>query len=321
MTRTIILGAGMSGLAAARQLQAGGHEVLVFDKGRGVGGRLATRRIRGARIDHGAQFFTTRGPDFTTFVAEAMRAGAVDQWCLGFGEPDGYPRYRGHDGMTSFAKWMAIGLDVRLGVEVDRIDLTDDQLQFVATDESVIASAPQAVVTAPIPQMLDLLDRGTLQLPPELDTALRQVRYFATLALLVVVEGEPNIDEPGGMQFDDGPFTFIADNQRKGISPVRALTFHAEHDYSLRRYDDEPDQVKAELIDQAAPWLGDATIIEAQLKKWRYAGPQAPLADATYVVDAGNARLALAGDAFAGPKVEGAFNSGSAAAAALLRVS
>jgi len=317
MSTTIILGAGLAGLTAARHLADVGHEVRIFDKGRGLGGRLATRRIGDARLDHGAQFFTTRGPAFTGLVADAVAAGVVEEWCRGFGEPDGYPRYRGSEGMTSLAKWMARGLDVRLDTRVDRIGVADGLVTFTAADGTVVARGDRAVVTAPIPQMLTLFDRGGLALPRSVDETLRSVRYFATLALLAVVEGEPNIDEPGGMQLDSGPFTFIADNLRKGISPVRALTFHAEHDYSLRRYDDDPAEVHAELSELATPWIGSASVVESQLKKWRYAGPVAPLPDPTVVIEQGGTRIALAGDAFAGPKVEGAYNSGLAAAAAL----
>ena len=317
MTRTIILGAGMAGLAAARRLLAEGHDVALFDKGRGVGGRLATRRIASARLDHGAQFFTTRGESFTATVARAVADGAVAEWCRGFGVEDGYPRYRGATGMTDFAKWLATGLDLTLGVEADRIELADDHVRFVMIDGTV-AEAERAIVTAPIPQMVRLFDRGNVSVEPELDAALRSTNYFATLALLALVDGTPAVTAPGGVQLDNGPFTFIADNWQKGISAERALTFHAEHDYSLRRFDDDAEEVHAELIEQAQPWLGEATVLESQLKKWRYAGPVTPLPEATYLIEAGRARIALAGDAFAGPKVEGAFNSGEAAARRLL---
>ena len=186
--------------------------------------------------------------------------------------------------------------------------MSDSVSFFDSTGEAL--AGDQAVVTAPIPQMLALFDKGNVVAPTELDQTLRATDYFATLALLAVIEGVSNISEPGGMQLTDGPFTFIADNQRKGISAARALTFHAEHDFSLRRFDDDPDDVHAELIEQAAPWLGDATIVESQLKKWHYAGPVKPLAEPTYVIEQDDTRIALAGDAFAGPKVEGAFNSG-----------
>lgn len=317
MAKTIILGAGVAGLAAARRLVAQGHDVEVVDKARGVGGRLATRRIDDARLDHGAQFFTTRGPAFTEFVAEAVAEGVVAEWCRGFGEPDGYPRYRGSEGMTSLAKWMAQDIDVRLGTEVSRIEARGGTVRFVDGSGAAVTESDRAIVTAPIPQMLHLLDGGDVSLPAAVDEQLRKMSYFATLALLVVVDGAVNVDEPGGAQYDSGPYTFVADNHRKGISPVRALTFHAEHDYSLRRYDDDPDEVRDELLELARPWIGSATVTSAQLKKWRYAGPVVPLPDATVVVEADGARIALAGDAFAGPKVEGAFNSGLAAATAL----
>jgi len=318
MRNTLILGAGLSGLTAARTLHDAGRAVAVFDKGRGVGGRLATRRIGEAVLDHGAQFFTVRGDDFQHMVEQAQAAGVVAEWCRGFGEPDGYPRYRGSTGMTALAKWLARDVDITLSAQAHSIAGHGDQVALVDSDGEVMASADDLIVTAPIPQMIDLFDRGDLTVPTELDATLRSTNYFATLALLAVVDGAPAVDEPGGMQFDSGPFTFIADNQRKGISPTTALTFHAEHDYSLRRFDDDSAEVHAELLEQAAPWIGSANVVDSQLKKWRYAGPVTPLPNRTEIFAAGTARIALAGDAFGGPKVEGAFNSGLAAARALL---
>ena len=60
--KIIVVGAGISGCVCAWRLARAGHEVTLLEKGRGVGGRMATRRMEGARIDHGAQFFTARDP-------------------------------------------------------------------------------------------------------------------------------------------------------------------------------------------------------------------------------------------------------------------
>jgi predicted NAD/FAD-dependent oxidoreductase len=51
-----IIGAGIAGLCAALTLTQAGLKVVIVDKARGVGGRMATRRLGGAVIDHGAQF-------------------------------------------------------------------------------------------------------------------------------------------------------------------------------------------------------------------------------------------------------------------------
>ena len=79
--RIVVVGAGISGLLAARSLHDAGHHVTVVDKGRSVGGRLATRRIDDARLDHGAQFFTVRDESFERIVAEWIRNGIVHDWC------------------------------------------------------------------------------------------------------------------------------------------------------------------------------------------------------------------------------------------------
>ena len=309
----LVIGAGLSGLVAARELQAAGRSVRVVDKGRSVGGRLATRRIGDARLDHGAQFFTVRGDDFRGVVDEAIAAGVVHEWCKGFASPpDGYPRYTGSTGMNAFAKWLATGLDVTTGVQVSSLSASTGSV--VATADGWSAAANACLVTSPVPQTMALLDAGAVQLPAELDDTLRSIRYFATLGLLVTVDGDTAIDDPGGIQLPETErFTFIADNQRKRISDGSAVTFHANHDHSLARYDDPEDEVLAELLDWARPWLGDAIVTEAQLKKWRYAGPIEPVPERVLAADVGGATLAFAGDAFGGPKVEGAFNSGLAA--------
>lgn len=316
----LVIGAGLSGLVAARELTAAGARVVVVDKGRSVGGRLATRRIGGARLDHGAQFFTVRGDDFRSVVDDAIDAGVVHEWCKGFNDPpDGYPRYTGSTGMNALAKWLADGLDIHTGVQITDVAAADGRVTATADGWSCSASA--CLITAPVPQTMALLDAGGVRLPDDLDATLRGIHYFATLGLLATVEGETAIGEPGGIQLPETErFTFIADNRRKGISDEAAVTFHANHDHSLARYDDDEAEVLAELLEWARPWLGEATVSEAQLKKWRYAGPIAPVPERVLTADIDGATLAFAGDAFGGPKVEGAFNSGLAAGRRLAEV-
>ncbi len=117
--RIIVVGAGFAGLTAARSLHSRGHETLVLDKGRSPGGRMATRRIGEATLDHGAQFFTVRGDAFAAQVAAWEADGVARVWCHGFTpEGDGYPRYVGTRGMNAIAKHVALGLDVRCGAMV-----------------------------------------------------------------------------------------------------------------------------------------------------------------------------------------------------------
>lgn len=116
------------------------------------------------------------------------------------------------------------------------------------------------------------------------------------------------------MQNPDGIFQFIGDNKAKGVSDLPALTFHFSAGFSENRFDADPAEVHAELLEAAAPWLGRAGVIESQVKKWRFATPRRTWPDPCWV--APGLPLVLAGDACAGPKMEGAALSGLAAAEA-----
>jgi len=78
--RIAIIGAGVSGLCAARKLKDAGLSVSLFDKSRGAGGRLSTRYAGEHEFDHGAQYFTIKDPKFKEIVDAAHQAGAVGRW-------------------------------------------------------------------------------------------------------------------------------------------------------------------------------------------------------------------------------------------------
>jgi predicted NAD/FAD-dependent oxidoreductase len=309
--RVIVVGAGLSGLMAAHELVRNGHDVAVFDKGRGVGGRLATRRIDDATLDHGAQFFTVRTDEFATHVKNWLDAGVVYEWCKGFADVDGHPRYVGSKGMSGVAKYLAQGLDVRLNTLVFSLTRTDTHFA-VTLDDGVVHECDGLVLTAPIPQSFSLMFSAEMEMPTEL----RSIDYDRTLGLLAVLDSaHHNVPAPGGLQFPDDVFSFIGDNQAKGISEAPSLTFHTNPEWSLAHFERELDDVHALLTAAATPWLGEAKIVSSQPKKWRFATPKSTWPEPFWATP--DNRLVLAGDAFAGPKMEGAALSGLAAARAL----
>jgi len=310
----VVVGAGLAGLVAAREL-SNDHDVLVLDKGRSVGGRLATRRIGGARLDHGAQFFTVRGDALRRQVDDWLERDVARVWCHGFADTrDGYPRYCGSTGMNALAKDLATGLDCRTGQLVFTCRPTEAGWDVVIDDGTVIET-DALVLTCPVPQSWSLLVQAELDIPEPLFRR----HYHRTIGLLTVLDAPSAVPEPGGVQFDpadaDQPFGFVADNAMKGISEVPAITFHATQPWSLDHWDDDTDTLRDLLLDRAQPWTGPAGVVEAQVKKWRFAGPVMPWPEPCWVDD--EHRVVLAGDLFAGPKVEGAYHSGLAAAAAV----
>lgn len=312
--RVVIVGAGLSGLMAGTALRDAGHQVTLLDKGRSPGGRLATRRIGDARLDHGAQFFTVRTETFGAFVGRWQEAGLVAEWCRGFGpEADGYPRYAVQGGMNALAKHLAVGLDVRCPALVFAVR-PGDGCWDVGLDDGTTVPADALIVTCPLPQAFAVLVSSGVELPE----ALRGAEYDRTISLLAVLDRPGAVPAPGGVQNGDPTFSFIADNSAKPVSPVPAITFHANPEWSEAHWNDDRRSLIEELSRLATPWLGDARVVAHDLKKWRFATPRTIWPDPCWRSDDGAAPLVVAGDAFAGPRVEGAALSGLAAAASLL---
>jgi predicted NAD/FAD-dependent oxidoreductase len=317
----LVVGAGISGLLAARRISDSGRPVLVLDKGRGVGGRMSSRRIGDARLDHGAQFFTANDPVFRELVRGWNDAGVSREWSRGFAGPDGRtrtggrPAYRGGASMNAVPKHVARGLDIRTGCRVFRV-ARKENVYRVETDAGDAIRAGSVLLTAPVPQSLALLRAGNVDLPAELESRLAAIEYDPCFAVLAVLSGPSRVPDPGGVKPEAGPLSWIADNHRKGISPqVTALTLHASAEYTRFRLEADRDVVARELLAAADEWLG-SEVREVQVHRWLYGLPRNRPGE-RFLSTGDDAPLIFAGDAFGGASVEGAALSGLAAGEAL----
>jgi renalase len=317
----VIVGAGMSGLLAANELQEAGWSVTVLDKGRGVGGRMATRRFDGGSFDHGAQFFTARSDEFKEMVGGWQKSGAAREWSRGFadagGNPneDGHPRYRGAEGMTSVPKHLARRLDVRTGEKVVRVD-EDGGTWRLETESGTEWTGDALIVTAPVPQALDIVGSGEYELPGPVREQLEKVSYDPCLALMALLDGPSGVPEPGGVQIKEEPLDWIADNKLKGISEASGITIHAGPRWSQKHYEDDEAEITAALLGLAGEMVG-SNVVSTQLARWRYSWVSESHPE-PFLLAQNAPALIFCGDSFAQPKVEGASLSGLAAAGALL---
>jgi renalase len=320
----IIVGAGLSGIAAGRQLAAAGVDVTLLDKGRSVGGRLATRRIGGGSADHGAQFFTARTPAMVDLVEKMMADGHVKVWSHGWSDgslseapDDGFPRYVCTGGMNRFARLLAENLEVHTSVKVESVSLEEERW-VVRSDDGDAWDARAVVLTAPVPQSLAVVDMGHVTLPPLFRKALERIRYAPCVTGLFVVDGDVLLPEPGAIQRPRATISWIADNQRKGISSgARVITVHAAPGFSRKLATRTDEEALVAIRAGLLPHLADGSrIVAEQLKRWRYADPEI-LHPLRYLLAREKPPLLFTGDAFAGPRIEGALLSGWASADAL----
>ncbi len=313
----LVIGAGMAGLTAARALVDQGIDVIVLDKGRAVGGRMATRRRQGARFDHGAQHFSARSDEFARVTSELVERNVAHVWMRtqSWTHPERgvEERYVGAGGMRRVPEALAEGLAVGTGVRVDALELGPGRVTAIAGGERVITGSG-AIVTAPLPQSHRLLADSGCALNADLKDLL-EAGYDATLAVMAVLD-RPSGLEDGHRAASDGAVAWLADNHHKGVSSEPALTIHSSPEFAADRLDDDPESWARELLAAARPHH-DGEVVDHLAHRWLYSAPRATMTEGAVVLPA-PAPVVLAGEIFAGARVEGAFTSGGVAAETML---
>ncbi len=297
--KIIILGAGMAGLSTARILTQNGHEVTLLDKGRGVGGRMATRKIELAKADHGAQYFSVKSPEFRLFIDELIAQNIISEWQVPQREN---VRYIGRTGMNTIPKHMAASLNVRLNEKAVRL-----HSQSVETESGNQYLFDALISTMPIPQATELFQRSETVLSDKDQHVLASIEYDPCIAVLAMLK-TPTAIEGGGLLLENQPVAWIADNFQKGISSVPSVTLHASASYSQAHLEDDLQTVGNDLLASVSDWIVPESIEQVQVHRWRYSLARQRYSHSFYKLE--HAPVYLAGDAFGLGNVEGAFLSG-----------
>ena len=303
--RVAIIGAGMAGLAAARLLREAGAGCTIFDKSRGIGGRMATRRAGDFSFDHGSQYFTARGPRFRAVVDDWKAAGHATSWY-------DHEVIVGAPGMTAPARAMAAGLNTVMGLEVKSLSRAT-QGWCIHAGEEVFEGFAAVVVAIPALQATSLIKTGGLSFPE-----LASARYAPCLALMLAFDAKAAF-QGESMRREKGPIAWIARNSSKPGRPVGQETFvvHASPDWSRAYLDETPEAVLEKLAPFAFELISaPSTPIFATAHRWRYALVEQALA--VPCLWDGKAGVGACGDYCLGPRVEAAFDSGEAMARAIL---
>lgn len=317
MRTCLVIGAGMAGLSAAKVLIDAGWQVIVLDKGRGVGGRMATRRIEDAKFDHGAQFFSAKSTELKQFVNHLLETKIAQTWHLE--ESDAkfhHSRYCGSQGMNQIPKFMADKILVHTNEKVLKLDVNAGIAR--ATCESGNEFTADAVIcTIPAPQALELVNNSSLKLQEDTLHTLDKIRYYPCLAVMVVLNQPTNIPNPGGMSFNNHSFSWIADNYKKGISPKFSAVIHASPEFSLQHLESDLSIIGQQLLEEASEWIIPSSIENFQVHRWRYSLAEIRYTEHFIKDTMVDIPLYFAGDGFGNGNIEGAFLSGMYAAQSL----
>lgn len=332
MIDVAIIGAGMAGLVCAQQLTQAGYSVRVVEKSRGLGGRVATRRLHGTCADHGTCYLKPKGELFSRFVELLSDRNILEVWTEVVSEytadgsisqpPSRSPRYVAPEGMSAVAKFLAQGLDILLNQRVVAITATPEnswRLTLESSNEEITAQA--LVVAIPAPQALALLaPLGESLLGAEFLEHLGSVEFHPCIS---AIAGYPPTSQPlpqwKALTFvDHADLAWIGLDSSKRLHPQQPhFVLQSSPDFAKRHLDTEDLQpVGQYLLERAAqalslPWLDTPDWM--QIHRWRYAFPSRiwhqPVLGARTPLP-----LVCCGDWCGGNLVEGAMLSGLAAA-------
>ena len=306
MMRVAVIGAGIAGLACARRLADAGLAPVVFDKGRGIGGRLATRRVDGLQFDHGAQYVTARDAAFAAVLRDMQTSGAAGLWHDGSGEA----HMVGIPGMSALARALASGLDLRQRVQVASVRGASGQ--WSVEGDGWHNTFDRVVLTVPAPQVAGLLGADH-----PLVAKLSGVVMAPCLTLMAASHPPPAFltdKDP------NGPLAWIAaDTSKPGRPQGGSTTWVAQASpaFSAAHLEDDMPTTVARMLPLLCDRLGvaPAQITHASAHRWRFARVTSALGQPFLTEER---TLFVGCDWCLGPRVEAAWQSGDAMGRAVL---
>lgn len=327
----MIVGAGLCGLHAANRLRAAGRSVVVLEKSRGLGGRAATRRWHDCPVDHGAQFFTAKHPEFGAQVAQWEAAGVCHVWSHGFHRftddalhspaDDAYPRYACRAGMSSLGRALGEQLGHAVHREAKVTDLTIVDGQWQATlEDGRLFRARGLLLTPPPAQSSALLAAAAPAVSSEIGS-------HASWPCLAVAARFPRTNLPWrGIQApDDDVLAWVGHDtsKRPDLHPgCTILMLHAAPDFSTRHANAPEERIAAVSLRRASEMTAHdwTSPDEFFVQRWRYALPTTGDTVHGPAFHTLPAPLVVAGDWCAGGRIEGAWLAGRDAADRLLEL-
>jgi photolyase PhrII len=321
-----VVGAGMSGLAAARALSDQNQQVTLFEKSHGYGGRVATRHFARSgytdqNADHGAQYFTIRDPRFRRRVLSWSERGLVARWPGRIDVADGQrilptdreqERWVGVPGMNALGGMLAADLNVKLQTNV--APPRRDAGGWLLHDEqhNPLGHFDRVLIAAPAPQAARMLVSAQ-----DLANQAATIRYAPCWAVMVAFDSALDLGWEG-LFVNQGPLRWIANNSSKPGRSGHVFVLHAHADWTQQHLETDKEAVIAALLAAFAAMIGQPLpkVVWSESHRWLYS-----LADNLLAKDclwAPSLGIGACGDWCGGARVEGAWLSGEALAGRVL---
>ena len=321
MANIAVIGAGIAGIAAARELARRGLQVSIFDRGRNVGGRCATRDNEFS-FDHGAPFFTISDESFRTEMAMLESLAVVRQWNGRFVEinagqvraaEDG-TRYVGVPGMRRIAETLATDLEVMNRCEIKSLSVCPQGWRLTNIDESEVGDYSAVILAMPPEQARKLIPADTTIFPQ-----LANIKSTPRWVLMITFETALDMDFDAA-KINNSPLeSIVKQSSKPGRGTAESWVIYSSQEWAEKRIKADPEEIANALAAELRRFTNRKlpNIAHTRAHRWRLAFPQTCL-DVPYLWDDDNL-IGVCGDWCQAPSIEGAFMSGTACGVSVAR--
>ncbi|MBR8829475.1 MAG: NAD(P)-binding protein [Gomphosphaeria aponina SAG 52.96 = DSM 107014] len=320
-----IIGAGISGLVIAQALKNLAH-ITIYEKARGVSGRMSTRSATPYQFDHGAQYFTAKTQAFQAFLAPYLAEGSIALWqpqiiVLEKDKPsynyeNSQPKYVATPKMNSLGKILAEGIPICLQTQIATLQRSGEKWQLITTAGVTLPRFDWVISTAPAPQTLNIF-------PPAFSEyhTLQQVKMLACYCLMVGLPTQPALNWQAAVVLNS-PIGWIAYNTHK---PGRNQAYHSmvlqsTNNWAEEHLEEDLANIQHLLLEESIKLTGiePKNLSYITTHRWRYADT-AISAQKNYLLDE-SLQLAACGDWCIKGRVEAAFTSGNSLASRMVQL-
>jgi predicted NAD/FAD-dependent oxidoreductase len=326
MTNIAIIGAGLSGLTTANLLKDYA-DITLFEKAKGVGGRISTRRAEPYFFDHGAQYFKVRTDEFKAFINPMIKKGIIERWDARFVEFENrkiiqkrqwneeYPHYVGVPGMNTIAKYLSEDLSIKLNTRVQSIKKELEKWHLEDDQGNNLGQYDWVILAVPAEQTRDLLTSSSLCYPN-----MSKIRMQSCFSVMLGFEQALPLEFDAALVRGEDISWISINSSKPGRNKAFSLLVHSTNQWADKHLEDDQEQLMKYLCKQTCEIIG-LDINKAAHKaihRWRYANIEKQSGESHFLDSSQN--FAICGDWFIQGRVEAAFSSGFELANTLMKV-
>ena len=318
MYKIAIIGAGMCGLSCGNYLHKKGFDVTIFEKSRGVGGRMATKRIDDdLSVDHGAQYVTANSPYFKNFLDECISNGYASYW-----NPSGMDIHYlnknkifvGVPGMNNLVKIFSKNLKINFSYKVEKIQRKNNKWNISSENNELKEKFDLVVFAIPAKQVIDIISQDEI-----LVNELSKVVIDPCWSLILVTQKKLGCNDYN--RFDDSNFASVVYNgsKPKRNKEVNSYIVHTRPEWTKKNLFLEPYDVELKICNALSSKLKeDLDIKYIKAHRWLYAQTKKPLGKS--FLSSKDSSLFIGGDWCLGANAESAFISGLEIAKFIIKI-